>query len=87
MQALSEGALPLSVVAKEFSHVMLDAACTVLGVSGRAKAVVQGPCGKAVVYGVQGRDHQGSQGRSVRWADINDAQAARRVLNANIWRP
>jgi len=42
MQALSEGALPLTVVAKEWSQVMLDAAHTVVGVVGRAKRLCGG---------------------------------------------
>jgi len=46
MQALSEGALPLSVVGKEWSRVVLDAARIVFGVADRVKRLYGGRAAK-----------------------------------------
>jgi len=95
MQALSEGALPLSVLAKEWSRVVLDAVRTVFWCGRSGQAVVRGPCSKALTpHGVFRLGHEPCKRNSnskakhqalrdaMRRGDTNAAQAARQVFNA-----
>jgi len=80
MQALSEGALPLSVVAKEWSRVVLDASRTVFGVAGRAMRLYGGRAAKRW-FGECKAAHE-ALNDAMRRGDTNAAQAARPVFDA-----
>jgi len=75
MQALSEGALPLPVVAKEWARVVLDAARTVICVTGQAKRLYGGRAAKRWFRECKAA-HQAVRD-AVRLGGTNAAQVAR----------